>query len=41
MNPTTEERLDRLEQLLGRAVELARQYPLGRKILAKLGVDDA
>jgi hypothetical protein len=38
---TTEERLDRLEQLLDRAIALARKYPLGRVILARLGVDDA
>lgn len=38
---STEERLERLEQLLDRAVALARQYPLGRKILKALGVDDA
>ena len=41
MSPTTEERLDRLEQLLARAVQLARRYPLGRRILAALEVDDA
>lgn len=38
---TTEERLARLERLLDRAVALARQYPLGRRILAALGTDDA
>lgn len=38
---TTEQRLERLEKLLDQALALARQYPLGRKILATLGVDDA
>jgi hypothetical protein len=40
-NATTEERLARLEQLVERVIVLARQYPLGRKFLARLGVDDA
>jgi hypothetical protein len=35
-----ESRVDRLEQLLDRAIVLARKYPLGRVILARLGVDD-
>jgi hypothetical protein len=38
---TTEERIDRLEQLADRLIALAREYPLGRRILARLGVDDA
>ena len=35
---TTEERLDRLEALLDRAIAAARQYPLGRQILRMLGL---
>lgn len=37
---TAEERLDRLEQLLDQAITLARKYPMGRVILARLGVDE-
>jgi hypothetical protein len=36
--PDLEQRVDRLEQLLDRAITAARQYPLGRKILAMLGL---
>jgi hypothetical protein len=39
--PTLEERVTRIEQLLDRAVAYGRQTALGRAILAKLGVDGA
>lgn len=35
---TVEERLDRLEALVQRAIISARKYPLGRQILAMLGL---
>ena len=35
---TVEERLDRLEQLLDRVIAMGRQSPVGRKILAMLGL---
>jgi hypothetical protein len=38
---TLEERVTRLEQLLDRAVEYGSKTPMGRAILAKLGLADA
>ena len=35
---TVEERLDRIEALLERAIVYARKHPLGRQILAMLGL---
>lgn len=37
--PTVDERLTRIEELLDRAVAYARTTPFGRAILAKLGLD--
>lgn len=34
-----EQRVDRIEQLLDRVIALAAEHALGRKILAKLGLD--
>jgi len=38
--PTIEDRVTRLEQLVDRAVEYGRRSALGRAILRNLGVDD-
>ena len=40
-DPTIEDRVTRLEELLERAVAYARQTALGRAVLAKLGLADA
>ena len=37
---TTEQRLDRLEKLIDRVFDLARRYPLGRRILEALEAGD-
>ena len=39
--PTLEERVTRLEQLVDRAVAVASRTAMGRIILAKLGIDNA
>jgi len=39
--PTIEDRVTRLEQLVDRAVEYGRRTPFGRLLLAKLGIPDA
>ena len=39
--PTLDERVTRLEQLLDRLIDYARRTRAGRTILAQLGVDDA
>jgi hypothetical protein len=39
--PTLEERVTRIEQLLDRAVAYGKQSGLGRAVLAKLGLLDA
>ena len=36
--PDLEERVSRLETLLDRLVELARDHPMGRAVLRKLGL---
>jgi len=36
--PTIDERVKRIEQLLERAIETARQSAVGRNILARLGI---
>jgi len=35
---TVEERLEQLEQLVERAIAAARRHPVGRAILARLGL---
>jgi hypothetical protein len=39
--PTLEERVTRIEQLLDRAVAYARRSAFGRALLERLGIDDA
>lgn len=36
--PTLDERVSRLEDLLDKAIDAARRHPAGRIILAKLGL---
>jgi hypothetical protein len=37
--PTIDERVERLEQLAARLIDLAGQHPVGRAILRKLGLE--
>jgi hypothetical protein len=37
--PTIDERVERLEQLANRLIDLAAQHPVGRVILRKLGIE--
>lgn len=39
--PTIEERVTRLEQLLDRVIKYGNSTPLGRALLAKMGLADA
>lgn len=40
-DPTLEERITRLEQLVNQMIAYGRKTAMGRAILAKLGLDDA
>jgi len=38
MQDTVEQRLERLEQLTAKLIALAREHPVGRAILKRLGI---
>jgi hypothetical protein len=39
VKPSSDERLDTIEQLIATVVAKAREHPVGRKILAYLGIE--